>query len=390
MSNTKTDWFEDYTDEAGDEIEVLEYDITSTPNDFNVTTLFHFVESGAVVIPGFQRHFVWDIRRSSKLIESLILGLPVPQLFLYEKSKNKFLVIDGQQRLMSIYYFIKQRYPRKEKRAELRLIFDKHGRIPDDVLHDDAYFTNFRLELPARLPAQPNPFTRKSYTTLGDAKLQLDLRPIRNVIVKQNSPDNDDSSVFEIFSRLNSGGMNLTPQEIRLSLYHSDFYNHLMELNTRPLWRRVLGASNPDIHQKDVEIILRMFAMLVDHAEYAPSMMKFLNQFSKKCQRHTDDQNAYLTALFDSFLESTSKLPANTFLSKKTQRFSIALIEAVFTAAALDAFKERRLIAGSLSSSDIFKLADNQYFQEAATKASTTKANVDARLKCGRDIIASI
>ena len=390
MSKTGTDWFEDYVDETDQEIEVLEYDITSTPNDFNVTTLFNFVESGAVVVPGFQRHFVWDIRRSSKLIESLILGLPVPQIFLYEKGKNKFLVIDGQQRLMSIYYFIKQRYPRKEKRAEIRRIFDSYGRIPDEILHEDEYFTNFRLQLPARLPGQPNPFAGKSYSTLGDTKFQLDLRPIRNVIVKQNSPDNDDSSVFEIFSRLNSGGMNLTPQEIRLSLYHSDFYNELMELNLRPLWRRVLGSNNPDLHQKDVEILLRMFAMLVDHSEYAPSMMKFLNQFSKKCQKNSKDQNEYLRELFDSFLQSTTKLPANAFLSKKTQRFSIALIEAVFTASVLEAFNDRRMISGIISDSDIQKLAEDQLFQDAATKASTTKANVEVRLKRGREFIASL
>jgi len=89
------EWFEDYMD------------------DFNITTLFSFIESGVVSIPGFQRNFVWGIKRSSKLIESLILGLPVPQLCLYEQAKNKFLVIDGQQRLMSIYYFIKQRYPKR-------------------------------------------------------------------------------------------------------------------------------------------------------------------------------------------------------------------------------------------------------------------------------------
>ena len=210
------------------------------------------------------------------------------------------------------------------------------------------------------------------------------------MIVKQNSPDNDDSSVFEIFSRLNSGGMNLTPQEIRLSLYHSEFYNELMELNLRPLWRRVLGTNNPDLHQKDVEILLRMFAMLVDHSEYAPSMMKFLNQFSKKCQKNSKDQNAYLRELFDSFLQSTSKLPANAFLSKKTQRFSIALIEAVFTASALEAFNDRRMISGIISASDIQKLAEDQLFQDAATKASTTKANVEVRLKRGRDFIASL
>src|SRR6266851_9248017 len=86
-------WFEDYAEEAEDS-QIDEYDITSTPNDFNVLTLHSFVESGAVKIPGFQRNFVWDISRSSKLIESLILGLPVPQIFLYEQQRNRFLVID--------------------------------------------------------------------------------------------------------------------------------------------------------------------------------------------------------------------------------------------------------------------------------------------------------
>ena len=100
-----------------------------------------------MVIPGFQRHFVWDIKRASKLIESLILGLPVPQLFLYEEARNRFLVIDGRRRLMSIYYFIKQRFPRNGARIELRRIFEEHGKIPDQVLHDNKYFMNFRLQL---------------------------------------------------------------------------------------------------------------------------------------------------------------------------------------------------------------------------------------------------
>jgi uncharacterized protein with ParB-like and HNH nuclease domain len=389
MNMENQPWFEDYTDEDGEDFEVLEYDITSTPNDFNVTTLFHFIESGAVVIPGFQRHFVWDIRRSSKLIESLILGLPVPQLFLYEKGKNKFLVIDGQQRLMSIYYFIKQRYPKREKRADLRLIFEKEGRIPDEVLHDDNYFSNFRLQLPSRLPGQPNPFARKSYATLGDSKLQLDLRPIRNVIVKQNSPDNDDSSVFEIFSRLNSGGMNLTPQEIRLSLYHSKFFDLLMQANSNATWRRMLSMPNADLHQKDVEILLRMFAMLIDHERYSPSMMKFLNQFSKRSQTNSPEQNTYLVDLFLSFLKATTRLPESAFLNK-SNRFSIALIEAVFTAAASEAFTERRILTGYLVAHEIQSLADDKEFQNAATSASTASANVEMRLKLGKKYITSL
>src|SRR5438067_1854730 len=120
--NKGENWFEDYADDA-DEVQIEEYDITAAPNDFNVLTIYSFIEAGSVKIPGFQRNYVWDIGRASKLIESLILGLPVPQVFLYEMARNDFLVIDGQQRLMSIYYFLKQRFPRREKRSELRVIF---------------------------------------------------------------------------------------------------------------------------------------------------------------------------------------------------------------------------------------------------------------------------
>src|ERR1017187_8715743 len=127
-----------------------EYDITAAPNDFNVLTIFSFLESGSVRIPGFQRNYVWDLGRASKLIESLVLVLLVPQVFLYEVERNKFLVIDGQQRLMSIYYFLKQRFPQKETRPELRAILDEQGNIPDSITHNDSYCEHFRLQLPDR------------------------------------------------------------------------------------------------------------------------------------------------------------------------------------------------------------------------------------------------
>ena len=163
-----------------------------------------------------------------------------------------------------------------------------------------------------------------------------------------------------------------------------------MELNTLTTWRRILGTNNPDLHQKDVEILLRMFAMLLDDTEYSPSMMKFLNQFSKKCQSHAPEQNQYICDLFESFLKSASALPANAFLSKKTQRFSIALVEAVFTAAAACAFRERRLMTGQLSSREIDALARDEEFQNAATKASTTSANVAVRLGLGKKHISAL
>ena len=234
--DSDTTWYED-DGTNGDESEIREYDITASPNDFNILTLHSFIESGAVKIPGFQRNFVWDLKRASKLIESVIIGLPIPQIFLYEEARNRFLVIDGQQRLMSLYYFIKGRFPRKEKRVQLREIFDEEGKIPESILEDDSFFSKFNLQLPHQPPGQPNKLNGLNYSTLEEYKTTFDLRTIRNVIIKQNLPEEDDSSIFEIFNRLNSGGMNLTPQEIRISLYHSHFYEMLQKLNLTLEWR---------------------------------------------------------------------------------------------------------------------------------------------------------
>ena len=376
-------WFEDYAEDS-EEDQIDEYDITATPNDFNVLTLNSFVEAGTVKIPGFQRNYVWDIKRASKLIESLILGLPVPQLFLYEQSRNKFQVIDGQQRLMSIYYFIKKRFPRKEKRTELRAIFDEHGSIPESILHDDTYFQTFNLRLPEKLPGKRNKFKGLNYSTLGDYKTQFDLRPIRNVVVKQASPDNDESSIFEVFNRLNTGGVNLRPQEIRTSMYHSDFYEMLYSINTGTGWRSILGAPVPDLHMKDIEILLRGFAMLIDGKNYSPSMVKFLNRFSRNCESIQETKIKYLRELFCSFVDAASGLQKDAFVNKKNNRFNIALYEAAFTATCEQASAEHRLLNGQIDADALLSLANDDEFIAAASKASTGSANVDTRLNRAR------
>ena len=388
MDENGQPWFEDYAEDA-DELQVEEYDITVSPNDFNVITLNSFVESGAVRIPGFQRNFVWDLGRASKLIESLILGLPVPQLFLYEQEKNKFLVIDGQQRLMSIYYFIKQRFPRKETRVELRSIFDKEGRIPEEILHDDSYFQNFNLRLPEKIPNHPNAFKGLNYATLGDYKTQFDLRPIRNIVVRQNKPS-DDSSIYEIFNRLNTGGITLSPQEIRTSMYHSEFYNLLYDVNNLPEWRRILGQSVPDLHMRDIEFLLRGFAALVDGDNYAPSLAKFLNQFSKKCKNQRPEQNVYCRKLFESFLKACSNLPDDAFKNKKNNRFNVALYEAVFTVACEKAFAEQRVVYGEIAIERLHTLENDRDFSEASRARTTDTSNVHKRLNRARELVGSL
>lgn len=361
--------------------QIDEYDLTSTPNDFNVMTINSFIESGAIEIPGFQRNFVWDIKKSSKLIESLLLGLPVPQLFLYESNRNKFLVIDGQQRMMSIFYFIKKRFPRKEKRAEIRRVFAENDGIPEEIFEDDAFFQPFKLQLSKTTDEVKNKFHGLNYSTLGDRKSQLDLRPIRNIVVRQNYPKDGDSAIYEIFNRLNSGGVNLKPQEIRGCLYHSEFYVMLAKLNYHPVWRSVLKMDNLDLHMKDIELLLRCFALGIKHTKYKPSMAKFLNEFSKEARSFDSEYITYLQKLFISFLEAIQNVDFDLFVSAKSRRFNIFIVEAMFSALSQRVLPKKELIGISVSDELIREILADEKFQEATIAGTTNKANVDTRLK---------
>lgn len=382
-------WFEDGTGEI-DDFQIKEYDITASPNDFNMSTMFSFIESGAVKIPGFQRNYVWDIKRASKLIESIIIGLPIPQIFLYEEARNKFLVIDGQQRLMSIYYFIKQRFPRKEKRFELRRIFDEKGIIPDDVLHDDAYFTKFNLQLTERLPNRPNRLNKLNYGTLGELKTTFDLRTVRNIIIKQNVPDadeDDSSSIYEIFNRLNTGGINLKPQEIRTSLYHSPFYEMLYRINLDPRWRKLLGVAEPDLHMKDIEILLRAFAMVMCGNEYKPSMTRFLNLTSKRAGALTNEKVKYLERLFYAFLDACKALPEKAFFGAQITRVNISFIDAVFAAQCTKAFENNSLDVPAVDPARLQLLKEDGDFVNAAQFDTASTGNVAKRLERSKAIL---
>lgn len=364
------------------EVAVMQYDISVIPNDFNITTIFNLIDSGAIEMPVFQRNYIWDRKRASRFIESLILGLPIPQVFLYQKARNKFLVIDGQQRLLSIYYFIKQRFPLPEKRAELRKVFDDNNGIPEAVLSNDSYFQDFKLQFAKTEEGRKNLLGGLKYSTLGIYKSNFEFMTMRCMAIRQNEPKEDDSSVFEIFSRLNTGGVNLTNQEIRACLYYSEFYRMLSIVNQNSIWRSLYGKPE-DGKFKDVEVILRSFALLCDGERYNGSMNVFINRFAKEAMNYSREDVEYLQNLFISFLGACNGLPRDLFTTKSGE-LNAALFDSVFTVSASECFKHKTLITKKLQKERIRALKADPEFETAITHSTSHTKMVSKRIEKAR------
>lgn len=357
---------------------VQPYELTAVPNDFNTITMVNFIESNVFDIPDFQRNYVWDKKRASRLIESAILGIPIPQVFLYEHATNKFLVVDGQQRLMSIYYFVKGRFPIKKKIHELRTSLGGGKITLDRFLNDNEYFGNFALDLPEYISGDRNPLDKLRYVDLSSTNKNLfDMRTIRNVVVRQTNPDGH-NSMYEMFNRLNSGGVNLVPQEIRKCLYDSDFYKILYAANTKPEWRRFLNTPTPDLHMKDVEWLLRGFAMLIQKP-YRPPLVKFLNDFSHTAKSFDGNKIDQLQKLLESFLSNNKRLQDDAFHSP-AGRFSSTIFESVFVAACVDSYDKGGATAETIDGDLLNGLKGRDDFRTAAHTKTTDTRNVKNRL----------
>ncbi|HHU0774525.1 DUF262 domain-containing protein [Enterobacter hormaechei] len=374
-----------YEDES-ETYPIDEFQLTTTPNDFNIITIISFIKSKVFKIPNFQRHYVWDIKRASKLIESLLIGLPIPQIFLYEQDKNEFLVIDGQQRLMTLYYFVNGVFPRKEKRSELRRIFEDNGNIPANILSNDEYFTKFNLKLDGLSDTQKNKFNGKNYETLNEFQTTLNLATIRNMIIKPVAQDSEDGAMFEIFNRLNSGGMNLSPQEIRMSLYHSDFLLRLISLNENQTWRSILSKNIVDMRLSDIEAILRTFAMCLFTSQYKSSVSGFLNNFSNYAKTYNTQDINLFSDIWNGFMDSVKGIDEIHFRTGGN-RMSITLFESIFYAATYDSFKDKALKIRQVGVDYINVLKNDPEFLEFSTDKTTRREHVIGRLERARVIL---
>lgn len=241
-------------EEQEEETVSINYDIASYPSDFTLAGIVQMWTDKDIVIPDYQREFVWSINQASLLIDSFLCGLPVPPVFFYIDDKNKNLVIDGQQRILSVVFFLEGLFGEESSQGKRKV---------------------FRL---SGLDSK-SPYSNKTFEEL-DETLQRKLKQavLRAVNIRQLNPVGESTSAYHIFERLNTGGTPLKPQEIRNCVFRGGLNKLFKSLNKNENWRKILGKPNIDKHQKDIELILRIFSLVGASDKYEKPMKEFLNK----------------------------------------------------------------------------------------------------------------
>lgn len=229
--------------EEEQEVTPFRFNTISYGADYTVDSIVNRMNTGKIVIPAFQRNYVWSKKQASRFVESLLLGLPVPGIFLaQDPSTSKLIVIDGQQRVESLRRFYDGLFNKKE--------FELDG-VQEDL-------------------------QGLTYKTLKDNdRNQLDDSILHATVIK--SDDDDLNGIYMIFERLNTGGTQLSSQEIRACVNYGEFNDLLSELSQYDSWRVLFAKENP--RMKEQELILRFFAFYYAKEQYKKGLKVFLNDF---------------------------------------------------------------------------------------------------------------
>ncbi len=338
--------------------------------DFDVRGLVHRLNDGDIVIPrfdpdesgdaslaGFQRGRVWNKTRMERFIESLLLGWPVPSIFLVLDADQRYLVLDGQQRLTALQCFYAGEYPDGD---------------------------TFRLEKVA------SHLQGATYETLSDdSRRRLNNTFIQATVIEPKGEDGPES-VYRLFDRLNSGGVSLTAQEIRVALFLGPAIHWIRDLNRNEDWRLLYGEPSPRL--KDHELILRALAMeevferiegYWDDAKrraeaYRPPMSDCLNSY---LTRHRELGDLDVGRLSEAFSETCALLGATGGDALRVNnRVNAAHVDAVLASLMWlhihDKLPSKRCVSGALK-----RLRADQKYMEYVTRSTSHRENVLGRLR---------
>jgi uncharacterized protein DUF262 len=356
-------------DEAAAADEVVPRDVRYTISSYGadplVDGLVKRIKEGDIEIPEFQRNYVWTKSQASRFIESLLLGLPVPNIFLAKDPESKkSLVVDGQQRLLTLYLFFEEKWPT----APFKVGEIKHYQ-------------------PFKLVGVNARFDSRTYTTLDESdRRALDDSVIHTITVRQEQPPKDLTGIYQIFERLNTGGTRLFPQEIRACIYSGNINKVLADFNKNESWRKVYGKESR--RMKDRELILRFFMLLEGVGDYHRPMEDAINKFMSKNRHLTDERRVEWGGIWESTIRvSWDALGESAFRPEK------ALNAAVFDSASVGI--AHRLKGGGEVKPDRLReaylsLLSNREYRQAYERSTSDDEQVKKRVRLAVDAFRGV
>ena len=346
-----------------EDVAIVEYDITSYGADYDVEGLVRRLERSNIIIPDFQRDYVWSVAEASRFIESLLLGLPVPGIFLArEPETERLLVIDGQQRLKTLQFFY------------------------SGIFSSDS-FSNSRKVFQLN-KVQPH-YEGKTFADMEVRDQErLNNSILHATIIKQEQPQDDNTSIYHIFERLNTGGRKLTPQQIRTVVDHGSFIELLKHLNENAAWRAIFGKKNKTL--KDQELILRFLALFFDSNNYKSPMKEFLNKFTKRNRRKSESTLVEFEGIFTETVTTVYET-----LGKRAFRLETVLNAAVFDSVMVGLArritdKTQEKVNVELLRQEYEKLLQRTDYLQAVTQATANERSVENRLKIATEVFAGV
>lgn len=284
------EWADDVDEEADYALNIMSKAYVSG-SDWTVGTLLdQFRQGNLDITPAFQRRGVWDDRRSSRFIESLFLGLPIPQLVLAEdKSRvGGYIVLDGKQRLLTLAAFA----------SGSSFLAGSNLSVPPLKLRGLEFLKELNNRSLSDLQATGE---------AADRVRQFQNRTVRTVVINGWE---DEDYLNLVFRRLNSGSVPLSTQELRQALHSGPFTNYLNEYTTRsvPL-QRALGLHGPDFRMRDVELALRFVSLDQRINRYSGNLKQFLDDA-------VVDLNSDWASEQDHIVESLDGLDTSIYLNE--------------------------------------------------------------------------
>ena len=225
-------------------------------------TLMENLENNYFIIPKNQRNYIWTQEQVKELAISLVKGFPIPPLYGYRNKDNQLVILDGQQRLMSLYLYYKSKFFKDTTKQTINL----KGILKENK---EKINSSFEMELKEEYGLKDVEYEIEekdgkkvsiTYKNLSDKDKRAINRPITVVeIIVQTSDDNKEAIYYKIFGNLNQGGTPLKNQELRNGIYQCKLYDMLHKINNENKnWRTIYGPIHK--HSRDVELLLRFVA----------------------------------------------------------------------------------------------------------------------------------